>query len=242
MVGPFILIGLLCTRTLLNIKISVVIVQVLQKWRNRLKDAPLETDRNQIKLCLEIGLKCFKVDRNERPTAKEIIDSLDGWERRNSVDKHKLEEKTNSVDNNGDALPVPDPAADKVLSLSHGRGVAAILSEELFDQMLLHRNDASCPARGFYKYDAFIAAAGAFPAFGTTGDLETQKREIAAFLAQTSHKTCGGWLEAPDGPYSWGYCYKEEEDDPHGDYCLPDDHYPGAPGKKYHGRGPIQLS
>jgi len=105
----------------LNIKIFVVIVQVLQKWRNRLKDAPLETDCNQIKLCLQIGLKCFKVDRNERPTAKEIIGCLDGWERRNSVDKHKLEENTNSVDNNADALPVPDPAADKVLSLSRGR-------------------------------------------------------------------------------------------------------------------------
>lgn len=72
-----------------------------------------------------------------------------------------------------------------------GGGVASIISSSLFDQMLLHRNDAACPANGFYTYNAFIAAANAFGAFGTTGDADTIKREIAAFLAQTSHETTG---------------------------------------------------
>jgi basic endochitinase B len=57
--------------------------------------------------------------------------------------------------------------------------------------MLKHRNNAVCPAKGFYTYDAFVTAAGAFPGFGTTGDADIRKREVAAFLAQTSHETTG---------------------------------------------------
>ncbi|PWZ19005.1 Acidic endochitinase WIN6.2B [Zea mays] len=92
--------------------------------------------------------------------------------------------------------------------------VSEIISESLFNEMLLHRNDVACPATGFYTYDAFIAAANAFPGFGTTGGADTQKRELAAFLAQTSHETTGGWDTAPDGPYTWGYCFKEEPPKP----------------------------
>lgn len=70
-------------------------------------------------------------------------------------------------------------------------GVDSIISKSLFDEMLKHRNDGNCPANGFYTYEAFIAAANSFGAFGTTGDSDTRKREIAAFLAQTSHETTG---------------------------------------------------
>lgn len=122
-----------------------------------------------------------------------------------------------------------------------GGGVGSIISRSLFDQMLLHRNDNACPARGFYTYDAFIAAASAFPGFGTTGSLETQKRELAAFLAQTSHETTGGWATAPDGPYAWGYCFKQEQS-PSSSYCQPSSQWPCAAGMQYYGRGPIQIS
>nr|QVU21311.1 chitinase [Allium sativum]QVU21312.1 chitinase [Allium sativum] len=120
-------------------------------------------------------------------------------------------------------------------------GVASIISSSLFNQMLLHRNDAACPANGFYTYDAFIAAANSFSGFGTTGDIDTQKRELAAFFAQTSHETTGGYASAPDGPYAWGYCFKQEQGNPP-DYCQASAQYPCAPGKKYYGRGPIQIS
>jgi chitinase len=121
--------------------------------------------------------------------------------------------------------------------------VASIISESLFNQMLLHRNDAACPAKGFYTYAAFIAAAKKFPGFGTTGGADTQKRELAAFLAQTSHETTGGWATAPDGAYAWGYCFKEEQGAAAGpDYCEPSTQWPCAAGKKYYGRGPIQIS
>ncbi|OWM66491.1 hypothetical protein CDL15_Pgr013708 [Punica granatum] len=50
------------------------------------------------------------------------------------------------------------------LSVSASRGrvqsedISEIISRDLFNEMLKHRNDAACPAKGFYTYDAFIAA------------------------------------------------------------------------------------
>jgi chitinase len=61
----------------------------------------------------------------------------------------------------------------------------------MFDDMLKYRNDPQCPAVGFYTYNAFISAAKEFPDFGNTGDDLMRKREIAAFLGQTSHETTG---------------------------------------------------
>ncbi|KAF8011340.1 hypothetical protein BT93_J1827 [Corymbia citriodora subsp. variegata] len=122
-----------------------------------------------------------------------------------------------------------------------GGDVSGLISRELFNEMLKHRNDANCPGKGFYTYDAFITAAKSFAEFGVTGDTDTRKREIAAFLAQTSHETTGGWASAPDGPYAWGYCQLREQGNP-GDYCVPNQQWPCAPGQKYYGRGPIQIS
>nr|BAA82810.1 basic endochitinase [Arabidopsis thaliana] len=119
--------------------------------------------------------------------------------------------------------------------------LSGIISSSQFDDMLKHRNDATCPARGFYTYNAFITAAKSFPGFGTTGDTATRKKEVAAFFGQTSHETTGGWATAPDGPYSWGYCFKQEQN-PASDYCEPSATWPCASGKRYYGRGPMQLS
>ncbi|KAL2920924.1 Endochitinase CH25, partial [Bienertia sinuspersici] len=117
----------------------------------------------------------------------------------------------------------PDPITD-------------IISEDLFNEMLMYRNNDICPAHGFYTYYSFITAASSFPEFGNTGDLETRKRELAAFFGQTSHETNGGWATAPGGPYAWGYCYKAE--DTNASYCVPSTEWPCAPGKSYRGRGP----
>ncbi|XVE82408.1 hypothetical protein DITRI_Ditri16bG0002100 [Diplodiscus trichospermus] len=134
----------------------------------------------------------------------------------------------------GGSTPTPNPP-------SGGSGVASIISRALFDEMLKYRNDGRCPSNGFYTYDAFIDAARSFNGFGTTGDLTTQKREIAAFLAQTSHETTGGWPTAPDGPYAWGYCFIRERGDNPETYCSSND-WPCPPGRQYYGRGPIQLT
>nr|POE73648.1 endochitinase 1 [Quercus suber] len=75
-----------------------------------------------------------------------------------------------------------------------GGEIGSIISSDDFDQLLPYRNDAACPAKNFYTYDAFIEAANSFPGFGTTGDTDIRKREIAAFLGQTSHETTGSSL------------------------------------------------
>ncbi|GLJ32031.1 hypothetical protein SUGI_0645090 [Cryptomeria japonica] len=121
-------------------------------------------------------------------------------------------------------------------------GLKSIISKKLFDQIFLHRNDNACPANGFYTYKSFITAARSYPQFANTGNLTTCKREVAAFLAQISHETTGGWATAPDGPYSWGLCFKEEIA-PQNNYCdITNKEWPCVANKSYHGRGPIQLS
>lgn len=72
-----------------------------------------------------------------------------------------------------------------------GNDITSLISESVYDEMLKHRNNENCPAKGFYTYYAFITAAKSFSGFATSGDINTQKREIAAFLAQTSHETTG---------------------------------------------------
>ncbi|KAK0582269.1 hypothetical protein LWI29_023616 [Acer saccharum] len=117
-----------------------------------------------------------------------------------------------------------------------GGDLGSIIPRSQYDEMFKHRND--CTSQGFYSYDAFIsAAADSNPTFATTGDTDTRKREVAAFLAQTSHETTGGWATAPDGPYAWGYCFLQEQN-PQSSYCDPN--YPCP--QQYYGRGPIQLS
>ena len=60
------------------------------------------------------------------------------------------------------------------------------------------------------RYEAFVEAAELFPCFLGQGNQKTREREAAAFLAQISHETTGGWATAPGGAQSWGLCWKEE--------------------------------
>ena len=120
-----------------------------------------------------------------------------------------------------------------------GGGFAALVSKEVYDAMFLHRND-------LYAYESLVAAAETFPAFCNEGTLDDRKREAAAFLANISHETTGGWPAAPDGPYAWGLYFTQEIGCESGGctgYCdATNQQWPCAAGKTYHGRGPIQLS
>ncbi|KAL9239316.1 hypothetical protein vseg_013651 [Gypsophila vaccaria] len=139
-------------------------------------------------------------------------------------------------------LPPPSPPTPPPPPCAEAEGeLTDIINEKLFNEMLLNRNNGACPARGFYTYDAFIAAAKYFPCFGTVGNEETRKREVAAFLGQTSHETTGGWATAPGGPYTWGYCFKAEVGATN-PYCVYSKEWPCVPGQLYYGRGPMQLS
>jgi chitinase len=106
-----------------------------------------------------------------------------------------------------------------------------------------------------YTYDGLIAAAGnpAFAGFAATGELDTRKRELAAFLGNIGQETTGGWPDAEGGQWAWGLYFTEEAGCENGacpGYCIPCDPanpppegcYACAPGKTYQGRGPLQIS
>ncbi len=120
-----------------------------------------------------------------------------------------------------------------------GNGFSAFVSATLYDEMFPNRN-------ALYSYDALVAAADAYPVFGNEGTTDDRKREIAAFLANISHETTGGWPTAPGGAQAWGLHFTQEVGCETGactQYCDGSNvQYPCAPGKTYHGRGPIQLS
>lgn len=104
------------------------------------------------------------------------------------------------------------------------------------------------PKKDFYNFKAFVAAAKLFPVFLGEGNDSTQRRELAAFLANISHETSGGWDDAPGGMFHWGLYYIQEKGYPgnNSDYSDTGRFSKGkwmpVPGKSYHGRGPMQLS
>lgn len=115
----------------------------------------------------------------------------------------------------------------------------ALISAEVWAEMFPNAN-------ALYAYDAFLGAAAEYPAFAAEGTPAQCRREVAAFLANISHETTGGWPDAPGGPYAWGLYFTQEVGCEMGactGYCDANNaEYPCAPGKTYHGRGPIQLS
>ncbi|RVX16777.1 Endochitinase [Vitis vinifera] len=66
--------------------------------------------------------------------------------------------------------------------------ISTVITPSDFNQML-----SKCANRELFNYDAFINAARSFSGFGTTGDMDTRKKEVAAFFAQTTDdkNACG---------------------------------------------------
>jgi hypothetical protein len=73
--------------------------------------------------------------------------------------------------------------------------------------------------------------------FCTEKDPQTNKKELAAFLANIAHETRFG----EDGKFNDGLIFIHEKDTTNA-YIADNDEYPPTKGKKYYGRGPIQLS
>jgi predicted chitinase len=116
----------------------------------------------------------------------------------------------------GPSTPPPPPPPPP----SGGSGFAALVSAATFEAMFPDHSS-------FYGYADLVAATAAFPAFATTGDLATRKREVAAFLANIGHET-GDLVHT--------------EEIAKAPYCASSPGCPCAPGQWYYGRGPIQLS
>ncbi|MDR0304814.1 MAG: hypothetical protein LBH98_08635 [Chitinispirillales bacterium] len=84
-----------------------------------------------------------------------------------------------------------------------------------------------------------------YAAFCGEGSLSVRKQELAAFLGNISHETTGGGSE--EKTKTWGLYWREEVAWQNGGNSLGyidggNKSYPPAPGKSYHGRGPIQIS
>lgn len=87
-----------------------------------------------------------------------------------------------------------------------------------------------------------------FGTFLKEGFKKDRKRELAAFLANLSHETGGGWAGAPGGELKWGLFWNENIAGRTGvnmdAFVDPASAklFPGVSGQRYYGRGPIMLS
>uniref|UniRef100_A0A2P2IRY0 chitinase n=1 Tax=Rhizophora mucronata TaxID=61149 RepID=A0A2P2IRY0_RHIMU len=112
---------------------------------------------------------------------------------------------------------------------SGGVSVAAVVTPAFFNG-IINQAAASCAGKSFYTRDAFLTAVNSYSQFGKLGSSDDSKREIAAFFAHVTHET--GHM-----------CYIEEINGASKDYCDESyKEYPCAAGKKYYGRGPLQLT
>ena len=73
--------------------------------------------------------------------------------------------------------------------------------------------------------------------FCSEKDAVINKKELAAFFAHIAHETRGG----ADDTFTDGLMYIREKNTT-SPYIAENDEYPPVPGKKYYGRGPVQLS
>jgi chitinase len=129
------------------------------------------------------------------------------------------------------AAPRLDAAPDKgpvdAPPPAPGCGLANVVTRAFFDAIF--------PAGGrnpSFTYDGLIRAAQAFPEFVGSGDLDTCRKEAAAFLANVSHET---------GNLRFAEQIAKER------YCQPQGGCPCDPAgtdqaKWYYGRGALQLS
>ncbi|PKU80980.1 Endochitinase A [Dendrobium catenatum] len=112
---------------------------------------------------------------------------------------------------------------------SSGRvSVEDVVTKEFFDS-IIDQAASSCEGKEFYTREAFLYAVYDYSSFGQEGTEDDSKREIAAFFAHVTHET----------NY---FCYIEEQEKSLS-YCDTSYlQYPCVSGKKYYGRGPLQIS
>ncbi|CAN0880065.1 Chitinase 4 [Linum grandiflorum] len=114
-----------------------------------------------------------------------------------------------------------------VVEAQVGQGPLANIVTPAFFDGIRNRAPNNCPGKSFYTREAFLQAARSYPLFAIRGlSPEASRREIAAFFAHVTHETenmCN--IEQPR----------------RGIYCDPG-RYPCAKGKRYYGRGPLQLT
>jgi hypothetical protein len=100
-------------------------------------------------------------------------------------------------------------------------GFAEIVTKQMFESWFPSRNP-------FYTYEGLVEATYSFSGFAASAyDMDTRKREIAAFLANVRHESDD--LQAIEQ-------YQKDV------YCQSSASCPCEPGKQYFGRGPLLFS
>ncbi|CAN6239987.1 unnamed protein product [Urochloa humidicola] len=109
-----------------------------------------------------------------------------------------------------------------------GADVASVVTDAFFNG-IKNQAGGGCEGSNFYTRSAFLDAANMYSGFAHGGSEADGKREIAAFFAHVTHET-------------GHFCYISEIDKSN-TYCDPTKtQWPCAAGKKYYGRGPLQLT
>ncbi|TKW05192.1 hypothetical protein SEVIR_7G159100v4 [Setaria viridis] len=109
-----------------------------------------------------------------------------------------------------------------------GVDVGSVVTDAFFNG-IKSQAGGGCEGSNFYSRDAFLNAAGAYSGFARGGSADDGKREIAAFFAHVTHET-------------GHFCYISEINKDNS-YCdSSKTQWPCAAGKKYYGRGPLQIS
>ncbi|CAN1770023.1 Chitinase 4 [Linum perenne] len=104
--------------------------------------------------------------------------------------------------------------------------VSNVISPAFFHG-ILDQTSPSCKGRSFYTRKSFLTAAKSYHHFAKLASVNDSKREIAAFFAHVTHQTAH-------------LCYVEQLTSQ--TYCNSSAGGGCAPGKKYYGRGPLQLT
>lgn len=79
-------------------------------------------------------------------------------------------------------------AAATLSSVVVAQSVSDIVTPEFFNG-IIDQAGAECAGKGFYSRDGFLQALNSYPGFGTGGNPDDSKREIAAFFAHVTHET-----------------------------------------------------
>ncbi|RLN58141.1 hypothetical protein BBJ29_005977 [Phytophthora kernoviae] len=131
---------------------------------------------------------------------------------------------TQSTTQSGTPAPTVTPATTTTSSSDGTTSFARFFDQDRFHTMFPD-------AVELYNFNGLVNAASKYTEFANTGNDTNDKRELAAFLAQTSHESDNFKAAeeyAKDTYTVWQYCDNTT--------------YACAPGRRYHGRGPIQLS
>lgn len=144
-------------------------------------------------------------------------------------------------------------------SFDEGAGISSWFTLALFNEMFPNLCSSSCHGCEMLTYNCMIKATLEYPDMANSGDVDDDKREIAAWMGIMGQETTGGgcsadtvladgtcscgsdWCDShPNGGCSgWGLCFVEEAG---GTYCTANSVYPCVAGQEYRGRGPKQLS